>query len=665
MVAIAFVAQGRPSFEEQVAPALEAGGLTPQMVRFDENLLTLYRQGEFTPPIYAAASDNPLRMPFFAQNVAQEVTNQAGKTHEIVSLGARWAGVGSRRTLLGSPIAAAAEAAAKPGAFDAAVKKMLSASGATSAASSVAEGAVPKEVEQAAALILETMLQSRLWRQGSFSNVQNPAREFQNWVSTEAAPEPDSANRAFALYRNFEPKLMVAGGHDLLFAVQEASKLVASVPATAKFERTVSTPWGEIRLSGGVDNRYGENKGTRAEPPLMLVIDTGGSDVYVNTPGNHSFDNWASVVIDTSGKDRYVSDAALENTALMQWTGRKDGGNVCGPGGALFGYAILFDLQGDDLYRSHRAGVGSGRMGVAVVHDAAGNDQYEGYSNGVGYGEFGVGIVEDVVGDDSYGGLYQVQGVGQTRGFGALIDRAGKDRYIAEDKVIDAPSAQSAEHNVNMSQGVGNGSRRDYLDGRSLAGGFGMLWDGGGDDHYSGGVFCQGVGYWMAVGMLWDVSGNDKYEGVWYSQGASAHFAVGYLEDVSGNDTYIATMNMAQGAGHDFGPGYLIDRAGNDNYKAPNLSLGGGNAAGMGFFLDEAGDDVYDSAGTTLGKVSDIPPPGTMRSRAIALGVFADLGGNDTYPAAATWAKNGSKAVNTGGKGPSLQESQTGVFWDR
>ena len=274
--------------------------------------------------------------------------------------------------------------------------------------------------------------------------------------------------------------------------------------------------------------------------------DTGGHDRYVNVPSNPDVDTGCAVVIDGAGNDLYLSDAALESTGLAEWAGRKSGGNLPGPAGALLGYTMLIDNQGDDLYRTHRAGLGCGRYGVSVVLDKAGNDRYDAYQNSEGYGEFGVGILEDLAGNDRYDCFTQSQGYGFVKGSGALIDRGGDDLYMANDTVIDFPAAQSDKHNNSMAQGVGNGYRRDYIDVHSLAGGVGLLFDQAGNDTYSSAIFGQGVGYWEGVGMLWDASGSDSYSGQWYVQGACAHFAVGYLEDVEGDETAAAKDEKAR-----------------------------------------------------------------------------------------------------------------------
>jgi len=325
---------------------------------------------------------------------------------------------------------------------------------------------------------------------------------------------------------------------------------------------------------------------------------------------------------------------------------------------------FLIDDQGDDTYRSVRAAFGSATFGVAYLGDYGGNDVYDSYADAEGFGHYGIGILDDTSGSDKYYGFTQVQGVGLPHGVGMLIDGTGDDEYDANDKVLDFPSAQSADHNNSMSQGAGYGFRADYLTGHSQSGGVGLLYDLEGKDHYSCGVFGQGVGYWEGVGILWDDAGDDTYLGQWYVQAASAHFGIGYLEDVAGNDHYQALMNMALGAGHDFSIGMLVDRDGADVYKAPSLSLGAGNANGIGVFVDCAGDDSYEASGITLGSAAEAQKA-SLRERALCLGVFLDLGGNDTYPESSSWAKNGNRGPNWNFKNARAAESQVGVFLDR
>lgn len=632
-------------------------GLSTKTARFDPVLLRLFRSGKYATTLYAAASEDPWRIPFLMDVTRRELASSAGKANDSLNTLARLAGFGTRRTLIGDPIAAEAAAAAKPDALADVLERMYK--GGVIKTKPAPTGSVPAEVQHAAALVLNVAMRARDYRNLAFGELEDAGAAFHTIAKgTADENDPGGADAEMQIYRRYRPNYMAAGANDLLLACQQAEAMLSKVAPTTAYHYRLRTAWGVLDLSGGKDDRHDD-------PDTFLLFDTGGNDTYVNCPCNSKVTNWCSIVIDTAGNDKYLSDLALDTTALNKWAGRKGGGNLPGPGGALFGYSFLIDSRGDDVYRTHRPGIGSARLGVGVVVDRAGDDLYDSYQDSEGFGMFGVGILEDDAGKDVYRGFTQVQGCGQTGGVGCLIDRAGNDQYIAEDEVIDFPSPQSAQHNVSMAQGAGNGRRADYLEGESLAGGIGILYDQAGNDTYSAAVFGQGVGYWMGVGALWDDEGDDVYNGMWYVQGAAAHFAIGYLEDRAGADTYVAPMNMAQGAGHDFSIGMLLDRAGDDTYKAPNLSLGAGNANGIGIFVDFAGVDKYESSGITLGKAADAAAA-TLRERALCLGVFLDLGGGaDTYPAAAGWAKNGAVAPNWTAKAPTPAESQVGVFVDK
>ena len=177
-----------------------------------------------------------------------------------------------------------------------------------------------------------------------------------------------------------------------------------------------------------------------------------------------------------------------------------------------------------------------------------------------------------------------------------LIDNAGSDSYIANDEDIKFPSPQTGEHNTSMAQGVGFGRRAHPGDSRSLAGGVGILVEGGGDDDYSCGVFGQGAAYWYALGMLVDMAGNDRYEGVWYAQGAAAHYAVATLLDEAGNDEHRVSMYTSLGAGHDYSIGQLWNEAGADRYQVQRLGAASSSRAGqrgLGLFVDGGGEDEW------------------------------------------------------------------------
>lgn len=643
------------SLESEFEQALGRAELTTKTARLDENLLRIFRYGEFTSPLYDAMSENPWRIPWMAEVYRRQVFAAAGRPSDSLGIAGQLMGFGTRRTLVGDPLEAIKAQATEPNAMASVLARMQTEKLLREPAPSLQD--VPDDVQRAAALVLLTQLRSIEFRRAAFAAIPELDATLQETARSVGVPSEVGAFRAWAeRAAKVDMRALGAGGHDLALAAEAAKDLLAGSLPTESFDWHVDTVWGKIRLCGGA--------ATVHEGPHLLILDTGGNDRYINLPANHSGSNWASVVLDTSGDDMYLSDTALAETTVAEWEGRRNGRQYAGPAGALYGYTCLIDVSGNDTYRSHRPGLASARFGFATLLDLAGNDCYEGYGDGLGFANFGAAVLEDMVGDDVYLGFNQVQGVGQTMGCGMLIDRAGNDLYTANDTVIDFPSPQSAEHNVSMAQGAGNGLRADYTHGRSLSGGVGILYDIAGDDKYSCGVFGQGVGYWKAVGMLWDQDGRDEYLGQWYAQGASAHFAIGYLDDADGADVYRAPMNMAQGAGHDFGVGMLVDRAGNDLYEAPNLSLGAGNANAIGVFVDMAGSDTYRTKGITLGSAA-AAVNGSLRSRALCFGLFLDLGGDDEYPEFATWAKNAHTSVNWVDRRTSPEESQLGVFGDR
>ncbi|MFN8218896.1 MAG: hypothetical protein U0S12_02030 [Fimbriimonadales bacterium] len=640
--------------DREIETALGVAGLSSQTARFDPAWLNFYGQGEFQTPLFQAVMAEPWKLPFVAEVSRRELGTLVGTPSETLNAAARWVGFNTRRSLLGDPAKAWLEQTTSPGALDRLLADWQSKGMIKGKLPSTEK--VPAAVRQAAAIVLIASEQALEFRKLAFAGIGNLDAAYALFAKG-VDDTPLVFDKSLKVMRGTDLKYLGAGGYDVLLASQTAASLLSAVAPSTAYDVQIETTYGLIRLTGGSPT-------THANVPTLLAIDTGGNDIYLGAPCNASTANFLSVVIDSEGLDTYLSDAQISNTTIAKFPGRKDGTSKPGPAGALFGYAVLIDLQGDDVYRTHRPGLGSGRFGIAALLDKAGNDTYDGYADSEGFAQFGAGILEDVAGKDRYEGFSQVQGMGAVQGLGLLIDRAGDDTYVSNDTTIDFPSPQSAEHNVSMSQGAGNGRRADYLDGHSLAGGVGLLYDMGGKDTYTCGVFGQGVGYWMGVGMLWDDSGVDLYSGQWYVQGAAAHFAVGYLDEGEGNDRYNAPMNMAQGAGHDFSFGLLVDRAGDDTYRAPNLSLGAGNANGIGGLLELGGNDTYESLGVTLGKAAEAPKQ-SLRSRLICFGLFMDLGGNDKYPAAATWASNGAQGANWTDRGPTPAESQVGAFWDR
>ncbi len=419
----------------------------------------------------------------------------------------------------------------------------------------------------------------------------------------------------------FDASFMYYGAAQISLAVDSAIALLDKEKPSL-FE--VDTPLGRITISGGGDDRHDCQK-------QLLLLDVGGNDSYTGwVAGNNGLENPVSVAIDLSGNDTYKTNYNFHNSM----------------GSGRFGFACLYDAEGDDNYNAIECSQGAASFGVGVLIDKKGNDHYSSINLSQGAAEFGLGILQDQEGTDVYESYFASQGFGFTQGIGLLQDKSGNDTYIANDTDIINSSAQSKEHNTSMCQGAGYGLRAEFDNGHSMSGGVGVLQDMGGDDSYSCGVFGQGVAYWHGMGILSDYAGNDNYKGTWYVQGSCAHFGLAYFQERAGNDTYQATMATSIGVGHDTSVGINVDLGGNDIYNCfrmedgkkvyAGLVAGCGNNNGIGILANIGGDDTYDIGATpSLGQYGGPMPcnGGTIRDTMINIGIFLDIGGNDTYTA--------------------------------
>ncbi len=653
--------------------------LSPQEVRFDRELFRYFFRTEPTTPLFEMMVRDPLRLPYYAERVRNGLVVGVGRPAQAMEIGASLLGYSVRRTLVGNPLEPLRQKSQQPNAFTEAVSAIYQFAGEpipnpVRQQLRDATRDLPEPFLQQCAFLIYTALEARKWRDSAFRELSQTEREAlfrlfsQPHSAIESVMGSNSPNSEMALVLKVLEKVdfahLHAGGHDCILVVSQVLDAVNRWNPELReqlrkpFEFNIDTPLGRIRLTG-------EGNDVHPRTPYLLLIDTAGDDICYGGGANLSWENAVSFLIDLEGSDLYTDDAPSGKTPIVGQANRATRGGVAF-GGALMGYALLLDREGNDIYRTAYAGLGSGRFGVGVLIDPQGNDLYDGYVFTQGAGYAGIGMLFDREGNDQYFCFQRGQGFGGVKGFGLLLDATGGDTYTAHPKPLDFPSPQSAEHNVSLAQGSGYGRRADYSDGRSLAGGIGVLIDIQGDDRYLCGVFGQGTGYWGGVGLAIDLQGDDLREGVWYVQGASAHFAIGYLEDRLGNDRYVAGLNMAMGAGHDFGIGYLIDMDGNDEYDAPSLALGGANANGIGIFVDLKGDDLYKarSDSANFGRANPIGR-GTLRERALALGIFLDTGGHDTYPPNLEFLGNGRQWIGWALRNERSNESQLGVGMDR
>ncbi len=472
---------------------------------------------------------------------------------------------------------------------------------------------IPPEFQKEIAKMLYAAIDFKIFRDAAFKEIDKfeLVQAFKNATSLFTDDYFDPITYNIALKADYS--LLFYGCVQLTNTIDKALSEIKKIELPEDLNFEWNTPMGRIVLKGKDADEYYYND-------ILFLFDGGGNDKYMSGAGvTSSYFNPVSICIDMGGNDLYETRTDLTYSQ----------------GAGIFGAGILLDLDGDDNYQSSDFSQGFGCFGLGIVKDFSGNDKYNAKVLSQGSALYGIGLLLDGNGTDSYEAYLASQGFGFSKGFGALIDLSGDDKYIANDSNIIYPSAQTAEHNTSLCQGFGFGRRADLSDGKNMSGGIGMLVDASGNDIYSCGVFGQGSAYWAGTGILYDAEGSDSYKGIWYVQGGVAHFGIGMLLDEAGNDSYDALINMAQGAGHDFSLGYLIDKNGDDKYVSPNLSLGGGNSNGMGFFADCGGNDSYEvreKANIVLGKASlESHLKGSWREAEFTIGIFIDRGGTDSY----------------------------------
>ncbi len=330
---------------------------------------------------------------------------------------------------------------------------------------------------------------------------------------------------------------------------------------------------------GGDDVYRGRCAGAMGElgNPYSVVIDLAGDDYYdsEDSPVCHGAGFFGlGILIDCEGNDTYRSGAYSQ-------------------GAGLFGVGVLFDMDGADDYRGAFFQQGAGHCGVGLLIDGGeGDDRYLASAWAQGFAStYGYGLLFDEGGDDIYrtGGVYYHAPLlphdyqSFSGGFGmGWRPRAGGGIGVLYDN--------GDGNDFYNSEVMSLGSSYWYS--------IGILVDGGGNDHYSLAHYGLGSGIHLSVGAFYDRSGDDQYRSRMGVVGGTPHdLSVGMMVDGSGDDYYIVSDGWGGSLTNSFG--LFIDRMGNDTYATRGGGYSLGNArwargfAGTGIFLDLEGDDVY------------------------------------------------------------------------
>lgn len=572
--------------------------------------------------LFRAVMAAPLDAPYRVGMLGDSLRGAAGSPRELVG----WAGVLSGARLQ-RPLAvgmAAVEARLRE------APDPLAAGLAWMARTNAGAGWVPVLPDQAQlpnplrhelARVLAAMAQSHAFLQRAFERFPpGVTAELLRRQALEGRLVPFESPDYRQLLPLLEREAVLGGMLDLVGAVERLQRFVRNEAALPSVAWSLQTPFGWIVVdTTGRDNRH-------QLKDALLVLDVGGDDHYEFLAKGEA--HAIGVLLDHRGNDSYATDAPGAD-----------------PSSATLGYGILWDTEGDDRYQGTEQAQASALFGAALLVDGGGSNRFVASSRSQAHAVGGLAVLASAGGDDAFTAQTYAQGTGGPGGVALLVDTGGNERYTLGNVPLVRPSPQLPDRNTSMGQGAGYGMRGVFFDGRSTAGGLGLLLDLAGNDRYEAQLFAQGVGYHEGLGLLLDDGGDDSYEAAWYAMGAGVHHAAGVLlERGTGNDIYRSSHEVALGSANDLSAGVFVDEGGDDAYAVGQLSLGVAHANSTGLFVDAAGKDRYTVTSPTCRALGAAYSHewGNARENVPGLGLFMDLGGDDSYPAHCTRVANNS-----------------------
>jgi hypothetical protein len=264
----------------------------------------------------------------------------------------------------------------------------------------------------------------------------------------------------------FEAVSELAGAVDKAITILQEAK---DDPAMQReFQVETDTPLGKIIVGGGGHHVYTNE--------AFLIIDTGGSNTYVNSAGgaNGLLDRPISIVIDMGGNDDFISNRSFSQ------------------GSGVFGIGILAALGSNCTFHAKHLSQGAGFFGCGLLMTGEGNQTFEADTFCQGAGMFGAGILWQRGGGSRYKAAQMAQGFGGTSGLRLLLDEGGNDSYVCGREISVWLAAETLFHVV---------ARVRIRNAAVCGGGIGILCDLKGNNHYVADVYGQGASYWYSVGL--------------------------------------------------------------------------------------------------------------------------------------------------------------------
>ena len=450
-----------------------AAGFTRETCRIDQLDLANWGGDDYSLPFYRAMHGDPLRIPFYVMQFRVNMLQSAGSLGNSTIKGGLLIMEGTRINLLGNLLASFPQCKDEDETvyFMNALKSLSwkdSSNGKDDQSIISTLGKIPPDIRRNAGFLMNVIAKSIEWRNQSLKRLsQKDLEALFSSLSSAKKPFIDEVPRddLKQIISKINFKYLLRGAEELGFAVDFAVAELSKRSGQEEFSFEVNTPHGVIALNGKQDNKYS------GELSYLLVIDTGGNDLYHGGGATANIRNPVSVLIDLEGDDSYLESPELKNISIAEYQERKTAGKpLFGVG--ILGYGILVDVKENDFYQGTWYTLGSAaHFAVGALFDEGGDDSYNSPLVSMGAAvDFSVGFLIDYAGNDTYTAGSLCLGSGNANGFGFFWDRSGNDKYKLTDPKAGAFGFASVDKSIlNI---------RD----RNITAGFFL--DTGGDDIY-------------------------------------------------------------------------------------------------------------------------------------------------------------------------------------
>ncbi|MEA3312015.1 MAG: hypothetical protein U9Q76_07330, partial [candidate division WOR-3 bacterium] len=349
---------------KQVDPideVLAKGGLVREDVHFDRALMDFYGGGPHRLKIFDLLVNRPLDIPYYNRLFVHQLFEGGDRLAKGVFFACLRTDAPVRRGLIQHPYAAMKKALAEEkDKFSYALDQLKEVSGQEDFTCEFEPPQWSPETEEALSVIILASAQAIEMRNLAFRDLSNEEQQ-RLWDKSLGYIGDDTALTAEDVYfveeaiGRIEYSLLYAGLEDLAMVLDTLMPFIDSLKdELPRFE--FETPYGTVKIAWEGDDEY--------DGDYLLLIETGGDELYSRAGANPDIAHPLSIVIDLDGSDRYINTSHDPTIAA-----------------GVLGAGILIDWRGDETYESNGTGEGAGLFGLGLLYDREGTDHYEGFAN--------------------------------------------------------------------------------------------------------------------------------------------------------------------------------------------------------------------------------------------------------------------------------------------